>query len=78
MIAFLKSIWAKEPTLVISALVAAIVFVCAKLGIVVNEQSILAALAYVLPILFGGVVTRSKVYPIAAVKVQPPARRSSV
>ncbi len=78
MIAFLKKLWATEPTLVISALVAAVVFVCAKLGIVVNAVGIEQAIAYIIPILVGGVAVRSKVSPISAAKANAPARRSSV
>lgn len=63
-IARIKSLYTQEPAVVISAAAAAIVFVAANFGIVVDQTSVLSALAYVLPILFGGVIIRSKVSPV--------------
>ena len=64
MIAFLKNLWATEPAIVVSVIVSAIVAVFANFGIVVNEVSLETALLAIIPILLGGVVTRSHVTPV--------------
>jgi hypothetical protein len=73
----LRRVWDREPARVITLLTAAVVFVCADLGIVVSAQSVGASLAYALPILLGGEVVRSQVTPVAKlapiVNVPPPA-----
>lgn len=63
-----KNLWAKEPTLILSALTAAVVFVCAKVGVVVPEQTVAESLAYIVPILLAGVGVRSVVTPAAKAK----------
>jgi hypothetical protein len=65
MIDRLKALWATEPALVVSALVAVIVFVCAKVGILVDEQTVSTSLGVILPILLTGAATRAKVSPAA-------------
>lgn len=52
-----------EPARVISLAAAVVVFVAAKFGIAVPEQSALTALGLILPILFGGEAIRRKVTP---------------
>lgn len=59
----IKALWATEPVAVTTALVAVVVFVAAKLGLVVDEQNVGEALALVLPVLLGGAAARQKVSP---------------
>jgi hypothetical protein len=61
-----KQVYRDYPAMVNSALAAAVVFVAAKLGVVVDKQSAVASIAYALPIvLLGGVKTHRKVTPVA-------------
>jgi len=62
-LAFLHGLWAKEPTRITSAIVAVVLFVAAKVGVVIPEADILEALGLILPVLFGGEVVRRKVTP---------------
>lgn len=55
--------WKKNPARVVAGVASVAVVVCAKLGIVVPKQTILDALAYVVPIIGGGEVTRAVVSP---------------
>ena len=52
------------PARTISAVASAVVFVAASQGIVVDESSVLEALAVVLPILLGGNVIHNRVSPV--------------
>lgn len=61
---YVKNLYKTEPVVVFSAVAAAVVFVAANFGIVVDETSVLSALEYVVPILLGGAVARSKVTPV--------------
>lgn len=62
----LKGLYKQYPALANSVAASAVVFAAAKLGIVVDEQSVAAAVAYALPIiLLGGVQTHRKVTPVA-------------
>ena len=54
----------KEPARVIALGAALVVFLAAKFGLVVDEQSATVALAYVLPILLAGEGIRRKVTPV--------------
>lgn len=67
----LRALWTTEPTRVIALAVAVIVFVAAKLGLVVDEQNVGEALALVLPVLLGGELTRSKVSPAPPANIGP-------
>lgn len=68
----IRALWVTEPVLVVSSLVAVIVFVLAKLGVVVDPQNVGEALTIALPILLGGAVARHKVSP-AIGPVGPPS-----
>lgn len=57
-----------------SAAAAAVIFAATKFGIVVDEQSLQAALAYALPILLAGQATHAKVEPVKGVR-KPRRRR---
>lgn len=66
----LKSLAAKAtafarayPARTVSIVVAVVVFVAAKVGVVVDQQSLGTALAYAIPILVGGEVTHRNVTP---------------
>lgn len=59
----LKQLWAKEPTVVLTTIVSAIVFVFAKFGIVINKADLLEAIGDILPIVFGGAALRAAVTP---------------
>lgn len=61
----LRNAWDHEPAHVVSVGVSIIVFVCAKVGIIVPQQSVGAALALILPVLLGGALIRSQVTPAA-------------
>jgi hypothetical protein len=58
-----KALWTTEPARVTTILVAVIIFVAAKLGLIVDEQNVGEALALLLPILLGGEIVRAKVTP---------------
>jgi hypothetical protein len=69
---YVLGIWKKEPTRVVAVVVAAVVFAAAKAGIVVSAVSVEHAVAYIIPILVGGELTRAHVTPavnVPAVKV---------
>lgn len=58
-----KALYAKEPARAISAVAGAIVFLAADAGIVLPDQSVIAALGFALPLIFGGEAIRSRVSP---------------
>jgi len=62
----IKALWVTEPVALTTALVAVVVFVAAKLGILVDEQNVGEALGLVLPILLGGAAARTQVSPAPA------------
>ena len=57
------ALWRNEPALVITSLAAAVVFLAAKAGVIIDQQTLVDSLGIVLPILFGGAVIRRKVTP---------------
>ena len=59
----LVALWRNEPALVISSLAAAVVFLAAKAGVVIDQQTLVDSLGIVLPILLGGTLIRRKVTP---------------
>lgn len=61
--AFVQKLWAKEPARIISSVGSAVVFIVAKLGIVVPAQSITHAVAIAVPLLLGGQLIRGVVSP---------------
>jgi hypothetical protein len=67
-----RYLYKRYPARVTSSAVAALIFVCAKTGIVVDKQTLGAAAAYALPILLGGQAIHAKVEPVA--KVRKPAK----
>lgn len=71
MLTTLSDLWAREPARITSFLAAAIVFVCAKAGILVDAQSVGSAIAIVVPILLGGEHIRSKVVPVHHLVADP-------
>ena len=71
-LAFAQSLWNKEPARIVSVTVAVLVFLCAKLGIVVPTQSIASAVAFALPLLLGGELIRTQVTPSSKVIVAAP------
>lgn len=66
----LQSLWRKEPTRIIAAVSAAVVFAATNFGIVVQETSVTTAVTLLLTVLFSGEIIRSKVSPV---KTAPPA-----
>lgn len=60
-----QKLWTKEPARVVSVTAAGVVFVCAKLGIIVPVESVATAVAFALPLLLGGELIRSQVSPVA-------------
>jgi len=60
---YIRALWATEPTRIVTLLVAVIVFLAAKLGIVIDQDSVGEALLLTLPILLGGETVRQKVSP---------------
>lgn len=68
-----RVVWQEEPARFVAGVVAAVVFVAARFGVVVDEQSLGAALLIVVPILLGGEVTHQHVPPPTKPLVAPPA-----
>ena len=64
MLDFVRSVYGREPALVRAGLVAVVVFVAAKFGVVLSEQDVGTALLYVLPVLGLGVAVRPAVTPV--------------
>ena len=60
----LRWAWRWYPARCIALVTSVAVFVAAKAGVVVPEQSIVHAVAYVLPILLGGEATHRRVTPV--------------
>lgn len=68
----LRALWANNPVRVTAILASIVVFVAAKLGVVVDEQNVGEALAIALPIVLGGEVARSQVTPYVG-EIGPPS-----
>lgn len=62
-IAAIREAWATEPVRVLTVVATVITFLAAKLGIVVDERSILEALEFVIPVLGLGFFARKQVTP---------------
>ena len=60
----IKALWLAEPARVAGYVAALIVFLAASFGVVVDEQSVVAAILYVVPIIIGTESTRAKVTPV--------------
>lgn len=67
----LLGVWQREPARVVTVLAAVVVFVGAKLGVVVNEQDVGQALLLILPVLLGGEAVRRRVSPAAPADDEP-------
>lgn len=61
----LTVLWATEPVRVLTFAVAVVVFLAAKVGIVLDPQEVQDALVIVIPILLGGELARRQVSPAA-------------
>lgn len=61
--AALENLYRREPVRVLSTVASAVVFVGAKLGVIVPEQSVLHALEYVVPIILSSEIARGHVSP---------------
>lgn len=59
----LAALWRNEPALVITSTAAAVVFLAAKAGVIIDQQTLIDSLGIVLPVLLGGAVIRRKVQP---------------
>lgn len=59
----IQRLWRREPARVIAALAGAVVFVAANVGVIVDQQDALDALALTLPLLLGGEAIRGRVEP---------------
>lgn len=57
------ALWRNEPALVITSLAAAVVFLAAKAGVIIDQQTLIDSLGIVLPVLLGGTLIRRKVTP---------------
>lgn len=62
-VAKVQQVWKDEPVAVITTVTSVVVFVCARVGVVVPEQTIAHAVAYLVPILLGGAAARKRVSP---------------
>jgi hypothetical protein len=62
----IKALWVTEPVAVTTTVAAIVVFVAAKLGILIDQQNVGEALGLILPILLGGAAARQKVSPAPA------------
>ena len=70
----IKSAYSKEPSRVNAFLAAAVVFAFAKAGVVIPETDVLTAVAYGVPFLLGGELTRQKVVPVVKIGNRPPSQ----
>lgn len=61
---YLLALWRAEPARVTAAVAYLLVFLAAKAGIVIDEQSVIDALIIGLPILLGGEAARGQVVPV--------------
>lgn len=59
----IRALWATEPVRVVTILVAIVVFIAAKIGVVLDPQDVGDALLLLLPILLGGELARANVTP---------------
>lgn len=62
----IRALWVTEPVRVLTLLTAAVVFAAAKLGVIIDEQSVGEALALIVPVLLAGEAARGKVSPAPA------------
>lgn len=63
----LRELWYTEPARVTTAVVAALLVILSKLGIVLDERSLTDAVLLVLPVLLGGEAFRHAVIPVRTV-----------
>ncbi len=63
MLNYLRVIYVTNPVRVITFAVALVIFLAAKLGLVVDEQNVGEALLLILPVLLGGEAARQQVSP---------------
>lgn len=70
---YLADLWRQNPVRVCTGLAAAVVFIAAKAGIVLDAQSVGAALLTIVPILIAGETARGHVIPIHKLVTDPKA-----
>jgi hypothetical protein len=63
MLTYARAIWLNNPVRVVSIIVAAVVALAAKFGVILDEASVAEVVALVVPIVLGGEVARQKVTP---------------
>ncbi len=63
MLTYARAIWLNNPVRVASLIVAAVVALAAKFGVVLDEASVAEVVALVVPIVLGGEIARQKVSP---------------
>lgn len=67
----LRDLWRREPARVAAVIAYVVIVIAAKAGVVVDEQSALAAVLIGLPILLGGEAVRGQVVPLDKLKANP-------
>lgn len=67
----LRAVWRAYPARSIAVVTAAVVFVAAKAGVVLESDSVADVLVLVLPILLGGEATHRRVSPAVPVVDKP-------
>ncbi len=63
MLDLIRALWQANPVRITAVIAAAVIGAAAKLGIVVDEQSVTGVIALIVPVLLGGEVARAKVTP---------------
>lgn len=59
-----RDLIAKYPARTISVVASAVVFLAARLGVVVPEQSVVHSLEFILPLILSGELTHRRVSPV--------------
>lgn len=58
-----RGLWAVDPVRAATAVAAVVVFVCAKRGLIVEQQDVITALLLVVPVVLGGDQVARRVEP---------------
>lgn len=67
----LRAVWRQYPARTVYVTTAVVVYVLARLGVVVDSESVTDALVLVLPVLLGGELTHRRVSPATPVADAP-------
>lgn len=69
----LRQVWRHEPVRCATVIASAVVFAAAKAGLVIDQQTVVNALLYVVPLVLAGEAARPHVVPVHKLSSDPKA-----